>query len=51
MDDRQQLKEIEEFFEKNPSDKARALSQGLEQANSNISWLERNGEEVHKFFK
>ena len=51
IDDRQQLKEVEEFFAKNPSDKARALSQGLEQANSNISWLERNGEEVQLFFK
>ena len=50
IDDSTQLKEVEEFFAKNPSDKARALSQGLEQANSNISWLERNGEEVQKFF-
>ena len=51
IDDQTKLKEVQDFFEKNPSDKARAVSQGLEQANSNISWLERNGKDVQKFFQ
>ena len=50
FDSSEKIGEVKKFFVENPSDKKRAIQQGLEAAEENVSWLEQNGEDVADFF-
>jgi len=44
------IEEIKKYFDQNPTDKKRAVQQGLEAATENVQWLDQNGESVEQFF-